>query len=131
MCRAQSRRANLIDACLAVIREELRAKYNNKCQICGSDRNTGVFHILPRGIYPKMSLHRQNLLLVCWLPCHHYWHHHRTDSPQGKKVLAGIIKLRGKNYEMELKALDKIQPKYTENYLEFYLAALKQQNTVI
>lgn len=125
--RKKSERGQIIEECLSIIRKQLKQRYNNKCQVCGKEAsNLGVFHILPRGLYPKLVLHNKNILLVCWNPCHDHWHRHRTDSPQGQLVQDKIIQLRGQNYERDLKLIDTYHPSLNLTYLKTYLASLEK-----
>ena len=51
---------------------ELKSKvlyWNDKCEICGSDRMLEVHHIKPRHTYPELSQDIENLMVVC-KDCH-------------------------------------------------------------
>lgn len=125
--RGTSKRQSIINACLVLIRKEMKREYGNKCQICGRTQgNLGVFHILRRSAAPRLILHRENLLLSCWYPCHEAWHNARTDSPAGKRVQEAIIRLRGADYEKRIQALEAIQPRLTTVFLQTYLVALQK-----
>ena len=123
-----SGRQAIINACLDLIREQLKSERGNKCEICGrTPNNLGLFHILPRSRYPRLMLNTFNLLLTDWFPCHQKWHHDYFKAPEIEKR---IIELRGADYKDRLLVIDKISPKLTITYLKSYLKSLQKLKEV-
>ncbi len=107
----------LIDKCKALLRKILKSERGERDEFNGrpSDGSLGLFHIMPEGRYPRISLHPQNLILANWHPYHYIWHHdpHRKDEVESK-----IKKLRGDNYKEELLKINAIAPKLTMTQLK-------------
>ena len=40
-------------------------KYGRKCRSCGSTSDIEVDHILPRSLYPKLKLNKDNVQILC------------------------------------------------------------------
>lgn len=94
------------------------------CQLCGSRKQLGLFHILPIGRYPRLQLHRDNLLLTCWFGCHYPFHH---DFYKARDIIVPRIKeVLGEDYEEELKELNNTQPKLNMTRLEEIHEELKE-----
>ena len=95
-----------------------------RCEICGKKGIVGKFHILTVGSHPRLRYSTDNILLSCWFPCHHNYHH---DFHKAKKIEVKIKQLRGDDYEDRLKALDLMQPKLDMFHLGILEAGLKEQ----
>ena len=105
----KSERAKLIAKCEKLIREDKLRMAGGKCQFCGSQKGLGLFHILSKGAHPRIRLHEDNLLIVCWLPCHYKFHH---DAFWSRDVaFPKIAKLCGENWEQDLLDLERTAPK--------------------
>lgn len=112
--RRKSSRQKEIDKCYALLRKILILKRGSQCEICHrrqTGRNLTLFHILPRGKYPKIQFSEENILLACWFPCHNDWHH---DYYKARVIAKRIQELRGKDYEQVLKIKDVGAPKLGE-----------------
>ena len=109
-----------------LFRESLKRKRGRFCQLClrRACGPVGLFHILPKGKYPKLRFHEANVLLVGWLPCHSKWH---TDYFTGKVIEKRIQELRGRNYEDKLKIIDKGMPKLSMFQLRLIYQSVKQE----
>lgn len=124
MLRKKSSRQRLIEKCEGLIRLTLIKDRGAKCEICGKpDNRVGLFHILPKGKYPRMRFNTYNILLVCWFPCHYSWHH---DYHKACGIEKRIKELRGENYKDDIKIIDKTQPKLTIAYLNMLYQSLKE-----
>jgi len=104
-------KSELIHAIERRLREKLLHQRGQRCQVCGGYKPLTLFHILPKSRYPRLRFVEQNILLVCWNPCHYNWHNGKP-----KKVERAIQRLRGKDYKERLKAIQ--MPKLTKVYLE-------------
>ena len=123
--KRRSERKILLDKCYDYIRKILKIKHNNKCQICGrTANNLGVFHILPRGAYPRIQLLRENLLLVCWFPCHYSFHH---DFKKALVIEKRIKEICGEDYEEKLLQANLMHERLTTFNLSVIKEALKQE----
>lgn len=121
--KSKSTKRVLIDDCKTLLRKILIAERGAGCELSGRPANgLGLFHILPEGRYPRISLHPQNLLLVNWHPYHYIWHHdpHRKDEVESK-----IKRLRGENYKEELLKVNALAPKLTMTQLNNIYVVLK------
>ncbi len=63
----------VIKRCEDIIKAILKIELGAKCQICGKPEemlaySLSLFHILDKNKYPRIRLHKRNLLLVCWSP---------------------------------------------------------------
>ena len=113
--RKKSPKKRLRDRIGAIHFKILKLERGEKCEITKKTCNDlGRFHILPVGEYPEMEYHSLNVLLVSWFYAHDDWHH---DYFKAKAIEYDIKRLRGENYENELKALAVIQPRHTMVYL--------------
>lgn len=53
----------------------VRARDGHQCNKCGKNNHLGAAHILPKGHYPRLRFEPDNLMCLCWLPCHDsFWH---------------------------------------------------------
>jgi len=120
----RSERGRLIKKIEALIFKQLLKERGARCEICGRTKGLGLFHILPKSTYPRLRFCKENLLIVCWYPCHYNWHH---DYYKAKKIEQRIIKLRGKDYLERLKALNLMTPKLSMFYLRTLYEALKTE----
>ena len=124
--KPKSDRQIYISRILKHLREERKKEKGDKCEICGRwQPNLGMHHILERSRCPRLIVHSENLLLMCYLPCHNDLHHFTANNPRYKKVEARIRELRGDDYEEKLLILDKQQPKLTLTLLKFMAEAYK------
>lgn len=106
----------------------LKLERGDICEISGRFGNgLGRFHILPVGQYPQLEYNSWNILIVNWHPYHEAWHHCNSENPIWQECKRGIIRRRGENYETELKAMAKMQPKHSIVYLQTLLMAFKQE----
>ena len=117
-----------------LIRAELKRDRGDRCEICFRTSDNlpyplSTFHILPKGNYPRIRFHKENLLLACWSPqyyigfCHNIWHHNPFKRD---KIEKRIIELRGPDYEDRLKVLNATAPKITATYLKMLYEAYKK-----
>lgn len=132
----RSSRGKLIQKLDDIFRQIIRLHRGHTCEICGRQETSlafplSIFHILPKGKYPRMRFHSQNVLLACFSPfqnktyCHNAWHECCAHEREYKKVEEGIVRLLGKEYWDELLKLDAIQPKHNKVYLNMLLAGYK------
>ena len=107
--KKKTERAELIEKCEKLIREDKLRMVGNKCQFCGRTAGLGLFHILSKGAHPRIRLHEDNLLIVCWLPCHHRFHH----DPFWSRDFAfpKIAEICGDDWEQHLLELEMTSPK--------------------
>jgi hypothetical protein len=76
-----------------------------RCEICGKpSAKLGLFHILPKGAYPKIRFRKVNILLAGWFCCHLPWHHNYYEARD--RIEPRIKELRGVDYENKLRAMD-------------------------
>jgi len=112
--RQRSPRGKLIKQCDDLLRGILLIRRGANCELCGvskeRDPSVGLFHILPKGMYPRLRFHNKNLLLACWWKCHEPWH---SDYFIAKDIYKKIQALRGEHFEIDLKVLERMQPKLT------------------
>ena len=107
--RKKSERAKWIEKTEKLIREQKFKLFGKKCQFCGRTTGLGLFHILGKGAHPRIRLHEDNMLIACWLPCHHNFHH---DPYFARDVIfPKIAELCGKNWEQDLLDLERTEPK--------------------
>src|SRR3990167_10886672 len=108
------------------MRNYIRKTRGPNCELCGLERgNMGLFHILPRGKYPKIQLLEENVLWACWLPCHHNFHH---DPFYAKEVVfPKITEIRGKGWEDSLKAQDKMAQSLSPSTIEMHKVYYEQK----
>lgn len=124
--KKKSSRALIIDGIENFLRAKLKKERGSICQICGRERcrPVGLFHILPKGNYPKLRFYEGNLLLVGWFTCHKNWH---TNYFKAKAMESRIMELVGRDFEEHLKIIDKTVPKLTMTYLQNLLLAYKME----
>lgn len=85
----------------------------------------GTFHILCKKNHPRLRYARENSLLVNWLPHHFNWHHYTHNDEQYQVVDRAIVKLRGKDYKLQLMAIEYTMPKHSKIYLQSLHEAFK------
>lgn len=110
-----SERGRIITECSNLLREFLKIERGERCELCCKNRTVGLFHILPVGTYPRLRFHEKNILLSCWMPCHYTWHHNHFKA---RKIYERIQELRGKDFERDLKIIERIQPKMSLFHLK-------------
>ena len=136
--RRVSTRQKQIKKVEALFRKLLKQERGAVCEICGRHEQNlpyalSLFHILRKGVYPKLRFHRQNVLLVCWTPhynkhyCHDAWHLCNKDEPEYRRVREKLQKLRGEAFEDDLKIIDKISQKLSMMSLKHLERAFKQE----
>lgn len=108
----RSSKKKLIDELEELIFEELLEERGKRCQLCGNNKQLGLFHILPKGEYPRIRLHKDNLLIAGWFCCHLPWHHDYYVARD--RIVPKLKELLGDDYEERLKRLDASLPKLTE-----------------
>ena len=74
-------------------------KWGNQCEICGSAVND-VHHLYPKGNFGHLRYNLNNLVPIC-RKCHE-----KTDA----WILAEIMRVRGDEWYVDLKALAKERP---------------------
>lgn len=120
----KSERAKLIDKCETLIREQKFKLFGRSCQFCGKTTGLGLFHILSKGAYPRIRLHEDNLLIACWFPCHHSWHH---DPYYARDIIfPRITKICGEGWEERLQQLYRSEPKLNLTRLKEIYEQLKE-----
>lgn len=102
----------------------LKKERGCRCQLCGRRENVGTFHILPKGSHPRLRYARDNVILACWMPCHHTWHH---DIYKAKAIEKKIMMLLGEDYEERLLKLEVTMPRHSSTYLEVLLIAFRKE----
>ena len=119
-----SRRQKVIDKCKSLLLKILKIERGGCCEICGKHTNNiGLFHILPTSRFPRIQLHKQNILLAGWYCCHYAWHH---DHMSAKVLIEPKIKaLRGEDYMNDLIKLDVTAEKLSLVRLNVIHEALK------
>ncbi len=120
---AKGRQLDRMDALQSQI---LRRKRGKKCEICGRPARC-VFHILEKGTYPRIRYFEWNLLWTCWDYCHDPWHHYGPRHPKTRWIENEVIRLRGDNYDSDLKIQDAIHPRMKPFQVDIIEAGLKQE----
>jgi len=119
-------KTKLIEKAEAILFQILLYKRGERCEICGGPPiKLGLFHILPKGRYPRIRFHKDNLLLACWFKCHFPWHHsyyHARDI-----ILPKIKELRGDDFEDRLRKVDATSPPVSVEYLSMLILALEKE----
>jgi len=118
-------RTKLIDKIDDIMLEILKYERGERCEMCGGSYNLGLFHILPKGRYPRIRYYKQNLLIAGWWCCHYPWHFDYYIARD--RIEPKIRQLRGDNYEEELTKLDIIAPPLTEMYLKMLKRAFEKE----
>lgn len=121
----KSERAKLIKKCEDLLREILKIERGNKDELTGAEPNKlGLFHILEKGTYPKIRLHKENVLLVNWFPTHFDWHHNFYKA----RDIELLMKQRlGNDYEERLKLLNRNAPRLDMLALKMRHEELKRE----
>ena len=121
--RKTSNRGKLIKEVDSLFLKVLLAERGKQCEICGKREKTGPlgqFHILPKGKYPGLRYCKSNVLIAGWMCCHQKWHHSYYSA---REIEKRIKVLRGEDYELRLKVMDKRMPKLTMHQLNLYKQA--------
>ncbi len=121
-----SDRGRVVQGIINLLREDIKKKKGEGCEVCGRLENVGLHHVLERSRCPRLIVHRENLILLCW-NCHFALHRFTKNHPQYKRVEERLEKILGKDYENYLLTLDKMQGKISITYLKTYYLALKQE----
>ena len=125
-----------IKRCEDLLRKILKINRGHKCQICGRWQEIltyplSLFHILDKNKYPRLRLHRRNLLLVCWHPvyymklCHNIWHHDKVEAE--RKIEPKIKAILGNDYRDKLLLANETAPKITIFWLKTLEVILKKE----
>lgn len=118
-----SDKQKIIKECDNLLRAELIKERGPFCQLSGHPANgLGLFHILPKGLYPRIRFHKFNLLLVNWHPYHYQWHH---NAYRREEIEEKIKKILGNDYLQKLKIINATAPKMTILRIKMILEALK------
>ena len=123
----QRRRKLLIKKCEHLLLKMLMVERGNKCEICGKKKILGLFHILPKGKYPRLRFYKENLLIAGWYCCHYQWHHDYYESRD--RIAPRIKQLRGDDYEEKIAKVGEDCPKLTEAYLTELLLKFEKELT--
>ena len=118
-------RTKLIESMERILYDILVYERGERCEICGGTYNLGLFHILPKGEYPRIRFYKQNLLIAGWYCCHFHWHHNFYTGRD--RIIPRIKELRGENFEEELRALDITATPLTDTYLRALKRALEKE----
>lgn len=102
-------RTKLIGEVEELIREYKFKLLGKKCQFCGKTGQLGLFHVLGKGAHPRLRLHGDNILISCWFPCHHNFHHNPYYARD--IIFPKIAKLLGDDWEERLLELERTEPK--------------------
>lgn len=105
--RSKSRRSVLIRDCDALMFQLLKMKRGKVCEVCGKKEGLGTFHIMSKATHPRIRYSEDNLLLICFFPCHHLWH---SDPIRARAIYKRIEEIRGKDFDARLRALNAISP---------------------
>jgi hypothetical protein len=125
--KRRSTRKILIEKCEALIRQILIKERGTVCQIYNnSTKCLGLFHVLPKGRYPRLYLHRENLLIAGWFCCHLAWHNNYYNSRD--RIEPRLKQILGDDYEERLKIRNLTAPKLTMTYLHCLYEALKRES---
>ncbi len=119
----RSKRSRIIKDCDKLMFEILKKERGAACEICGRETGIGTFHILPKSTAPRIRYAKDNLLLVCWFPCHNLFHH---DPYRARAIIKKIEELRGKDFETRLRTLNNISPPLKTFELEKIKFGLEQ-----
>ncbi len=125
-----------IKRCEDILRKILKIERGHKCQICGRWQEIltyplSLFHILDKKKYPRLRLHRRNLLLACWHPkywmpqCHNLWHHNYEEAK--RKIEPRIKVILGDDYRNKLLLANETAPKITIFWLKTLEVILKKE----
>jgi len=122
---AKSKRMKLIDKCEDLLREILKIERGDKDELTGAPpKMLGLFHILEKGTYPKIRLHKVNLLLVNWFPTHFDWHHNFYKARDIEVLIKQCI---GNDYEQRLQLLNRNAPRLDMLALEMRYGELERE----
>ena len=124
----KSGRQRLIERTEDLTREILKIERGNKSEISGrSDVRLGLFHILPKGLYPRIRFHKENLLLCEWLPYHYWWHHYSEKDHVNWYTVQKIKELCGANYRDRLLTLNMSAHPLSDVYIGMMYEARRQE----
>lgn len=125
MRRKKSPRTKLIEEADRLLFEILCLKRGKRCEICGGRQKLGLFHIMPKGRYPRIRFHKRNLLIAGWFCCHYIWHHDYMLTRD--RIVPRVKELRGNTYEDKLRVTDLGAKSITMVYLSALVRALKRE----
>lgn len=70
--RKNSSMVKELDALLSLY---VRTRDGFQCNKCGKSNHLGAAHVLPKGHYKRLRFEPDNLMTLCWMPCHEsFWH---------------------------------------------------------
>ena len=127
--RGKSSYSKLIKECDKLFFEVLIKERGRKCEICGSFKQIGTFHILDKKNYSRLRYKQINALLACWWGCHHVYHHSYYEARD--RIIPKIKELRGEDYEDQLKALNAISEPLNTFQLNLLKVAFQRELDVI
>jgi len=116
----------IIKYCDKLLFEILKIKRGDKCEVCGRP-NPAPHHVFFKGEYPRLRFREDNIILMCWSPCHFSLHHQTHDHPHYKRSYAKIKELLGCNFYDKLKIANKCAPMMSIFQLQLVRMALKQE----
>ena len=117
MKRKKRPRTKLIESIEKILFQILIHERGRKCEICGArNQRLGLFHILPKGRYPRLRFYKDNLLIAGWFCCHFHFHHSYYEARD--RIIPRIKELRGESYEDELREKDLVALTLSEDYLK-------------
>ncbi len=122
----KSERAKWIEKCEKLIREQKFKLYGKRCMFCGRTTGLGLFHVLSKGAHPRIRLHEDNLLISCWFPCHHDFHHNPFFARD--VIFPKIEHLLGKDWEQNLLELERTMPKLSLTRIKEIHEELKERD---
>ena len=108
MRRKKSERMKLIEETESMIFQILKYKRGERCELCGGNKCLGLFHVLPKGAYPRLRLEKKNLLIAGWYCCHLPWH--SSFYVARDQILPKVKEILGKDFEDRLRDLDNSLP---------------------
>lgn len=94
------------------------ARDGHRCRKCGrEDRTLNASHIWPKGAYPHLRWHSDNVVTLCAMPCHlSWWHKNPIEAMTWIAEILGdetFTRLR-----LMAKSRGKVDKKLTRLYLE-------------
>ncbi len=124
--RRISNRQEVIKECDKLLFEILKLKRGAICEVCGRP-NPAPHHVFFKGQYPRLRFREDNIVLMCWNPCHYALHHHTHDHPHYKRSYKRIKEIVGANYYDKLRMVNTYAAAHTPTYLNIIMAALRQE----